>query len=162
MKSGTQTQTLFETMVNLPPFPGEQYFSSYQPPDYIQSWASMKRHMQLVTVLFIFVLPVIVKAYYNPIKSYNESSQSAPQDTNKDTQTAKPNRNKKYKIKTKTEIRNKSNTVVESIEHIEQHEKLTKATKDIPWYILPLLNVLCVFILFGIIFLAPTTLQYQD
>jgi hypothetical protein len=118
----------------------------------------MKRHMQLVTVLFIFVLPVIVKAYYNPIESYNESSQSAPQDTNKDTQTAKPNRNKKYKIKTKTEIRNKSNTVVESIEHIEQHEKLTKATKDIPWYILPLLNVLCVFILFGIIFFSPNNI----
>jgi hypothetical protein len=114
--------------------------------------------MQIVTILFIFVLPVIVKAHYNPIESPNESSQSSPPESNTETQPIKPKRPKKYKVKTKTEIRDKSSTVVQSIEHIK-HEKLSNTTSmDMPWYILPLLNVLCVFVLFGIIFFSPNNI----
>lgn len=135
-----------------------QYFSSYQPPDYNQSWANMKRNMQIVTVLFLFVFPVIIKAYYNSTESPNESSQSTPQDTTTDTQRIKQKRSKSYKVKTKTVIRDKSSTVVKSIEHIN-HEKISNTPKkDMPWFILPLVNILCVFILFGIIFFSPNNI----
>ena len=66
----------------LPPFPAEHLLAHF-PPDYETEWKSIIRQLVITAIMFILVVPVLVKNLYKSILFYNENSNNKKQNMDK-------------------------------------------------------------------------------